>query len=480
LCLCFCFSVSFKIAAAPFKTDSLVCFLKINNPDLRERKLAYYLGNLFGAAPVDSLEDIKNSTDELIIDSKIANSAAFEYFIDGVCYNRHLQFDEAENALANGLYLADKAGDHYLAYNFFTFLGFIQTNSGNTIRAISSFRLANKEAILLNDAYLEVLIYINISDIYYRNNFYTQSLYYLNNALATITANNIKQQRLINVINYNKAENYFRMGNADSLRKCNLRLYEAKSGTYLLYIFKKRTDYYIQLLKHDYKNAINHITTLRKDPLFTFDNTDRQNLADAYYNAGELDSAKYITTQLLTEPEQNNHPEIKAHLYKVLGAIAAEQNDVATAATDFKLALQQSENHTSQLTEVGDISSQIKVDGIERAYIQREEVFKREKIWLIFTVVVALLTITIAFVLYRNIKQKRYYERLLFSAKKEELSFINSHEVRKHLSNILGIVEVMKHSKTKDKEYLEAEDHLLSAAEGLDAAIRNISEKLDS
>ena len=80
---------------------------------------------------------------------------------------------------------------------------------------------------------------------------------------------------------------------------------------------------------------------------------------------------------------------------------------------------------------------------------------------------------------YRNIKRKKYYEEMLFKTKKAELAFINSHEVRRHLSNILGIVDMVKQSEDKYHAYLETEEHLLSAVRDLDSSIRNISSKLD-
>jgi hypothetical protein len=78
------------------------------------------------------------------------------------------------------------------------------------------------------------------------------------------------------------------------------------------------------------------------------------------------------------------------------------------------------------------------VDEMEGAYIRKEESYKRARLWLPFTAVSAVLIIGIGIMFYRNIRQKRHYEQLFFQFKKDELSFINSHEVRRHLSNIMG------------------------------------------
>jgi sensor histidine kinase regulating citrate/malate metabolism len=68
---------------------------------------------------------------------------------------------------------------------------------------------------------------------------------------------------------------------------------------------------------------------------------------------------------------------------------------------------------------------------------------------------------------------------LLYEAKKEELAFINSHEVRKHLTNILGIIDILQHSENKLDDYKQIEEYLLQSAAKLDESIKSISEKLN-
>ncbi len=474
--------LAFHLKAAPtlVKSDSLINILKLKNEDLKERRLINYIRNIWQENPASSLTEVKDELDKVLANYNIQNKAAFDYFIESLYQSQLLNMKRAESVLLKAIDVAQKADDDYLLYTFFTHLGFLQTYTGNTIDAVSSFRIAKKEAITLKDAYLEVLIDINISDIYYRNNLYNQSLFYLTQALWLINKHDISEQRLKNAIYNNKAENYFRMNNTDSLKKYNTMLHDAERGTFRLYIFRKRTDYYLQLLHHDYSGAIKAITALKKDTLYRYDDTDEQNLADAYYNAGKLDSAKNIINKLLAAEAQNNHPEVKLHLYRILGQIAEQQNDYKQAGYNFKVAMQQSEDHIARLTKVGNVSSEIKIDEMQGAYLHKEEVYQRERLWLIFMIITAVLTIVIVAVSYRGARQKRYYERILFTTRKEELAFINSHEVRRHLSNILGIVNMLKDSETKYQDYLEVEDYLLTATEDLDQSIKNISEKLDS
>ncbi|MDB4925012.1 hypothetical protein [Mucilaginibacter sp.] len=478
------FGFSFNLRAVPTSVsqDSILTIVKLHDRDLQEKKLLVYLKSVFERCPVDSLHSSQIETDKLLSKYNIKNSTAIKYFIESVCQGRLLHLEKAESALARAIELASKNSDHYLLYAFFSQLAFLQSYMGNTIDAISSFRIANKEAIILKDPNLQVVIDINISDIYYRNNFYNQSLFYLNQALSIIKKHHIREQRLNNAIYYNKSENYFRMGNIDSLKKYNQILNNTKIGTFRLYMYKNRTNYYLSLLRHDYKNAINRIIELKNDPLYLyqFDNTDELNLANAYYYAGKSDSAKKSIERLLVKQEQKNHPEIKLHLFRMLGGIAENENNLQQAVYNLKMALQQSEDYIGRLTQVDTVTSQIKIDEMMGAYTQKEDAYKRERLWLIFSMVVALLIIIIGTMLYINTKQKRHYEKLLFTTQKEELAFINSHQVRRHLSNILGIIETMKHSKDKNEEYLLVEDHLLCAAENLDTAIKNISDKLNN
>ena len=479
--LLFCLLLNANAATAIVKADSLVKILQLSNRNLRDQELVIYIKSVFDSQPLRDFYAAKRETDDLLSKYAVTGRPAFDHFIESTYQFRASDYNKAQSDLVKAIAASNKAGDHYLVYAFFNQLAFVQTYIGNTIDAVSSFRMAKKEAVALNDPRLQVVIDINISDIYYRNDFYNQSLFYLDQADSIMNISGLNAPRLNNAINYNKCENYFRMDNVNLLKKYNRVLNNVKRGNAELYIYKKRTDYYVSLLQHNYKSAVQQILSLKKDTLYGYDrNIDEQNLADAYYNDGQLDSAKSIIERLLGDPAQNNHPEIKFHLYEVLGEVAEQKNDYKQAAYNFKMALQQSENDIGRLTQVGNISSEIKIDEMEGFFAKLVGGYQREQVWLIFTVIGTILVIAIGGMLYRNVKQKRYYEQLLFDAKKEELAFINSHEVRRHLSNILGIIDMINQSENRDEAYLQAEDHLLSAAESLDAAIKNISEKLDN
>jgi hypothetical protein len=457
-----------------------MAILKNNNKTEREQKLIKYIKATFSYRPIITLSYDKSELDMLLAQYNVETKQAYLYFIDAVCQQRQEQFADAKYSLVKAIDVAGKEQNHYLLYSFFSTLAFWQTSAGSTTEAVQNFGRAKKEALIMNDYYSQVIVDINISDIYYKNNIYLQSLFYLSQARSIVSVNNITEARLINIIYYNTAENHFRMNNIDSLKKYNRLLNDKKRGRYKLHTFRNRTGYYLLLLNHNYSGAINHIKALRTDTAYKFDDTDEQNLADAYYSADMPDSAKTIIDSLLVKQSQNNHPEIKTHLYKVLGNIAQKENNQEQAAYNFKMALLQSEDQIQRLTKVGDISAQMNIDEVQRSYNQKEEHYRNQRMWLVFILIASVLSLAAGTLFYRNVKQKRYYEKLLFDAQKEELAFINSHEVRRHLANILGIIEMIKQSENRETEYAEFEDHLLNAAKSLDEAIKNIQEKLDS
>lgn len=419
-CLFFC--CCFQLYASDvIRRDSLTKLLIYDNKNLRQQELVKYLHSFFNEVPLDDFMTAKAGTDELFTKYQLKSRPALDYFIESIYQSRKLHYDDAENLMRQAINLAQKAGDHYLTYSFFLNLGFLQTVSGNTTGAVSSFRVAKKEAILLNDAKLQVIIDINISDLYYRNNFYAQSLFYTTQADSILAHSNIKEQRLNNAVNSNKAESYFRMGDLNGLKEVDRALYHSPGNDRQIYTFRKRADYYILLLEQSYKNAVQEINRLKKDKYFLYNNADEQCLADAYYEEGGLDSAKAIVNRLLADTQQGNHPEVKFHLYAVLGEIAQKQNDFKQAALNFKLALQESEKNINRLTSVGYISSEIKADELEGFFVKREMGYRNERTWLTILVVVAVLALIVGAMFYSNIRQKRYYEKLLFTAQKEEL-----------------------------------------------------------
>jgi hypothetical protein len=332
LLLLICLSVKVTAGAVVFKPDSLTAILKLEDQGNRERKLTAYLYMYFVNSPITKLPVAKIEIDNLLIKYDAAHKTEIDYFMESIYETRRNHLNAAENALIKAIELAGKKSDHFLLYTFFSHLAFIQTFDGSTIAAVSNFRTAKNEAIKLADLRLQVVVDINISDIYFRVSFYNQSLFYLSQAINLISSGQqgndaLALRQLKNIIYVNMAENYFRMGKLDSLKKYNTLLQNSKSDTAQLHTFRQRTAYYVDMASGNYKSAISRILALKHDGHGNFDNGDQQNLAGAYFHAGNADSAKLIVKGLLADRSEDNHPEIKFRLYGLLANIAENGND---------------------------------------------------------------------------------------------------------------------------------------------------------
>lgn len=453
-------------------------YIQLKKQNLREQKIVNYIKVNTQDIPINELDLKKDFIIRSISGHDIENKKALLLFTEAIYQKRLLKFEDGKKNLLTAIELVQKNADHFLRYTFFSFMAFIQTDEGNAIEAIYSYGLAKNEVKKLHDPLLETTLNVNISDIYYRIGLYSQSLFYLDKAQTIYVEHKLNQQNILRLINYNKAENYFRTGNYDSLNVYHKNLTRLDSNTNKLYTSQKRTGYYLLLLKHDYKAAIPIINALVKDSLFIKVDIDEQYLASAYFYNGQLDSARYVINNLVARTSLQKHPEIKFNLYEMLGEIAQVKNDNKMAAYYFKLALQQSKQNINNLTQAGNMSSQMKINDVQNLYYENMLAYKKEQLRLRFIVAIAFLVVVVITLFYRSNRQKRQYEKLLYATQKHELATINSHEVRNHLSNILGLLDLMNDDDSEDSELLKTKDYLQYSAEELDKALRNVSKKL--
>ncbi|MDN3579932.1 hypothetical protein [Mucilaginibacter flavus] len=464
-------------AQAHVTTDSLTNYVLLQDQEKRETKVIKYIKTFFQSAPLPQLEAKKAAIADTFTKYNLEHKESIIYFMESIFQRRLSKLPESQNALVKAIDEAHKDNDHLLLFDYFTHLAFVQTDEGNSIGAVSSYGWAKKEVEKLNNPYLEALLNVNISDIYYKSGLYSQSLSYLDQAQRLIDDNKIVRLNILSLITYNKAENYFRTKNYDSLKLCHEKLLGPKNQSYKLHTYQKRTGYYLSLLKHDYKGAIDEINALFKDKQYVKSELEEQLLARAYLSDGEVDSAKVWVDRQLDQQSKVNHPEIKYQLYEMLAQIAEHKNDDKLATNNYKMALGELKQNIANLSQVGDKSSQIKINEVQNLYYVNLLKYQRERLWMLFAIALAVIAVIIVAIFYRSSRQKRHYEQLLFAAKKQELATINSHEVRNHLSNILGLLDLSKDVETKE-ELLKIQRFLQHSAEELDKNLKNVSEKL--
>jgi len=472
--------ISKAFAFDQVSADSILTILKHRDSPLQHKRLVLSIRYYFAGRPAGTLASAKRQLDSLLSVHYVGDVQAISLFAQTMYLMELKKYPQAEDVLVRAINIAGRADDHYLLYACFTQLAFLQDLKGNTTEAVANFRQARQEAIRLNDPYLQVLININISDIYHRNTLYSQSLVYLDQSQALLEKQHMNEPTFAMMICVNKTENYFNMGNADSLSKYSRKLFAMRMNDPHLYTYQQRSLYTLELLHRQYKQALAHMGALKQDPRYRFDETDEKNLANTLYQDGQLDSARKIARSLIADEAQQNHPEATVPLYEMLARIAVSKQEKDRAIKRFDQALQQAKMQLLRLKEVDTVAARLKMDEMQGNYIRREEGFKRDRLWLLFSFFMVSILLIAGAILYRNIRQKRRLEKLLFESKKSELSFINSHQVRRHLSNILGIIDTINHGDDSYEAYLEAKTYLFRAAEDLDNSIREINEKLSN
>lgn len=481
ICLIFLFASFFVRpvrAMEQVSADSILTILKQKNGPQKTKRLILSIRYYFDRRLPNNLLPAKKSLDSLLAAYPVPDDEAVGLFVETMYHMEQKQYVPAEKALVSAIGLANQQDDHYLLFACFTQLAFLQSVAGNAIEAVSSFRQAKKEAVTLNDAYLQVLVDINISDIYHRNKLYGQSLLYLDQATSLMRRKRLHEPSFTMMVLANKAENYFSMAMIDSLAKYTDLLLGLKTSSERLYTFQQRGIYTLELLQGRYSDALGRLAKLKKDQRYGYDQTDEKNLATMLFRSGQIDSARVVARRLIADSALHNHPEETLSLYEMLARIAAANSENDLAIRRFDQSLQQAKIQITRLVAVDTIAAGLRLDEMQNGYIRREDGFKRERLWLIFSVVTIGLVLIAGAMLYRNIRQKRKFEKLLFETKRNELAFINSHEIRRHLSNILGIIDTIGNSDDKHQSYLEAETHLLNAAKDLDNSIHYIADKL--
>ncbi|MCD8739871.1 hypothetical protein LT679_04600 [Mucilaginibacter roseus] len=455
--------------------------LQRNLPGVNDGDLARYLNTYFVRVPEREIDGDRQKVFSYLKLYRNRERPAFELFINGVIEKRFYKYTKARTNFDRAIVKAEKTGNHFLLYALQTNSAFIEAAIGNSAEAMVRYRLAQKQATLLNDIDRHIVLAINISDLYYKNNLFKQALQYLDQAQAMAGAQRSTNFQHENYIYFNKAEIYFRLNQLDSLNKYKELLATRDRKSAGIYEFRKRAYYLWTIAKGRHLEAINQINRLRSDEKYPFSDEDLVYLADTYYKAGMNDSAKLTVNYIVKASAHNDSPFLKFHLYNMLGEIDLKNGDSVDASKKFSTALANLQLHTTRMVQVANISSEMKIDQIAGDFIRKEEAYKRQRLILIFIIVVSVLLIAITIIFYRGIKQKHYYEQLLYKAKHQELAFINSHEVRRHLSNILGLVSLVKDKNMGDDQeknhIIQSLDH---SATSLDTAIKTISKKLDS
>ncbi|RYF99283.1 MAG: hypothetical protein EOO07_36950 [Chitinophagaceae bacterium] len=117
---------------------------------------------------------------------------------------------------------------------------------------------------------------------------------------------------------------------------------------------------------------------------------------------------------------------------------------------------------------------------MEASYNAQNLIYEKERTIMIVTIIGVILGIIAILVSYINIRQKNRFQKQLNLARTKQLSFINSHKVRKPLANILGICNLADKNNAKKHEMAEYLHIVYQEAREMDEKLREVEKKLNT
>jgi len=457
-------------------TDTLSTIVKNKSDDfIKQRQLTTLFSNRF---LLSSLNDYQiKEIDDSLNKYKVSGSKELGWLAKIFVLRRTNGLAAAEKMLIDAIGVAQNHQETYLLYYFYINLAYVQTDQNNVVGAIHNYRQARKVAHELSDLELVFSTDIGISDIFTTIGLYQQGLIYLNSSQQQVEdpVNSTSPSRA--TIYLNKAEIFFRIDKLDSLVRYQklYSKYGKKSDDVVRNL--KRLDYYKLILSNQPQKAIVLIRDLLNTGNLYYKNVDRWFLAQSLYAVKNLDSSVLEAHQILRDDKYGPSP-IRLNAYRLIATVAENKNQHPLAEHYFKLALTESEGFTVKMRSVDLLSTELRQDRLDAAYQAQYLVYQKERTVLFASIAVTILIIMIIYLFYRNVIQKSNYQKLLHDTRSRELEFINSHEVRKPLANILAISVLLKEKGNTLEENNSYYEILDQQVKEMDQKLREVEMKL--
>lgn len=442
-----------------------------SSPSAAEKQVEKLIRSYIWLAKEENLSNNREILLAVITKSNLPDKKAFLYEIEALYAKRLLKFDKAKLYILNALDETPQENPRFI--RLLRILAFIDTDLENYMRAMESYLIIEKHLQSQQDTSKLILNYANIADLYIKSSLYQEAIEALDTAHHLAVQQGKEQIQLL--VYENKATAYFYLNNLDSLN------YYAAKVSHIRFANAShlhRMKYMILLLKKD-KRSIDEIKALVDDAndsekLYTY-----LHFARAYLLFDQTEKARAIAFKLLSSADLKNLGYMRGKLFNIVGDAYAKEKKFASAAQYYKKATDQVTANTVKTMKTGSILNYLKYDEIKKKYVVAQENLQvRQNYFMLCMVVAGMIILTFIF-LYRSLKMKKKYDELMFNKLNNEISFINSHEIRGYLSNILGIIMVIKMSEDKKETYLEFEQALFDSAENLDSSIQNIAKKLN-
>lgn len=425
------------------------------------------------ANDTDRIATNKNILLTALEESNISAKKAFAYEIEALAAKKLRKLEEAKRYIL--LALKESGEGKPQIPRLLNILAFIETDLENYMGAMESYLMVGKIYQKNRDTTHLVANYNNIADLYIKNNLYQEAINALNQ--ATELAIKHKDGVAPYFIYQNKATAYFYLQNLDSLQYYAKKTLSARKNFPYNIIAEHRLKYMELFLKKDTAviDAIKLVANNYRDQEHTFTTI---HLARAYLLFDKTPEAKELILKLLSSPTLKDPGYTRSILYDLLGDTYQKEKNFELSSHYYEKGMDQSLLNAENMMRTGSILTFLKYDEIKNKYVLAQENMKVKKNYFMLLMALALVVIIALIFLYRSARVKKKYNELMYNKLNKEISFMNSHEVRRYLSNIQGIIMVIQMSEDKKTAYVELEDALFDSAEHLDNSIRNIVNKL--
>jgi hypothetical protein len=406
--------------------------------------------------------------------SSLLNKKAIVFEIEATFAKRIMKLYQAKSYIR--LALNEKTIPMNQMERLFILLAYTETDLENYLAAIESYSMAEVLFQKRGNTMMMIRNYISIADLYIKSGIYNEAINSLNK--ARLESVNNKGFTLPVIFYENMGTAYFNLKNLDSLKYYSNQISRLKYTDSSAAIPLKRLSYMQYLLEKNPK-AINQIKTIIDDPLDGDKLTTSLHLAQAYVEFNQYKNAKIQILKMLSAGDSQKSFYLSSKLYELMAIVQEKEGDFKSSSEYYKKSQDQLLLHVQKQLKSENVLAAFKYYDIKSKYSIAEENLKTRKSYFILLTIVAFMIIATMFLLYRSVKIRKRLNELTFSRLNNELSDMNSHNVRKYLCNILGIVTVIKTSDDRQATYLEFEDALLESAENLDVSIKAIAAKLN-
>ncbi|RZK56638.1 MAG: hypothetical protein EOO87_04950 [Pedobacter sp.] len=465
---------SSPIRASENLAQKLQAVLKLPSNEAEERLHALTIQFIAHIA-IDSVENNRKLLISNLSESNLANKDALIYEIEAYSSKSLLRLGDAKFFVKKAI--AEPNLPENLLLRLLKLLAYIETDLENYLAAVENYKII-EELLLRKDNNQQKLAinHMGLADVYLKTGLYKEAVSSLKMAIDIAQKRNLKAAE--HTANKKMAIVYFYLRKADSLQFYTKKAFNTASRIANDSVSYHRLNY-MKLILEKNPSAISEIRKVINDPKDHDKLMSGFHLAQAYTEFNQLENAKKFILVMLETGDLKNLTFLSSQLYKLLSSIYVKENNYNAALIYYRKNVEQLTLYAEKQYKSDNILTILKYHEIKARYDKIEEEQKVKKNYFLLSLVIATMIIIFLFTLYRTVSIKKKYDKLAYDKLNDELSFINSHDVRKHLSNILGIITVVHSSENKLIAYGEMEQALIDSAENLDSSIRNIASKLD-